>query len=98
MLEEVRLLLGLTQEELASILMLLEKVDYGSLHFERGNTNIRFQSSWSTRSIYSDVIVEVEVKDDNVKHSIEYQIPRSVLKLLKRAKKDKVADVVKKES
>jgi hypothetical protein len=39
MLEDVRLLLGLTQEELVSALNLLEKVDYGSLLFDRDSTS-----------------------------------------------------------
>ena len=98
MLEDVRLLLGLSQEELVSALSLLEKADYGSLQFVRGNTNIRFQSSSSTRSIYSDISVEIELQEDGVKHTVEYQIPRSVLRLLKRIKKDKVSDIVKKEA
>jgi hypothetical protein len=97
MMEDVRLLLGLSQEELVSALSFLEKVDYGSLHFTRGNTNIRFQSSSSDRSIYSDISIEVEVKEDEVKRTVEYNIPRSILRLLKKAKKDKAQYIVKKE-
>ncbi len=98
MLEDVRLLLGLTQEELVSALTLLEKVDYGSLQFDRDSTSIRFQSSSSTHSIYSDISVEVQLKEDDVKHTVEYQIPRSMLKILRRTKKNKISDIVEKES
>ncbi len=92
MLEDVRLLLGLSREELVSTLTLLEKADYGSLQFARGRTGIRFQSFPSTHSVYSDVSVEIESAGEGVKQTVEYQIPRSVLKLFRRAKKDKVQD------
>jgi hypothetical protein len=42
MLEDVQLILGLSQEEVVQLLSILEKADFGSLHFFRGNTNIRF--------------------------------------------------------
>jgi hypothetical protein len=98
MLEDIRLLLGLTPEELVSALTLLEKVDYGSLQFDRDNTSIRFQSSSSTHSIHSDISVEVQLKEDDVKHTVEYQIPRSMLKILRRTKRNKISDIVEKES
>lgn len=89
-------MLSLSQEELISALSLMEKVDYGRLHFTRGNTEIRFYSSSSFHSIYSDVSIEVEVKEDDVKHTVEYYIPRSVMRLLERAK-SKAQNIVKKE-
>jgi hypothetical protein len=85
-LEDIRLLLGLDQEELVSALSLLERADHGSLYFTQGNTQIRFQSSPSLHSMYSDISVDVEVREEEVKHTVEYHIPRSVLSFLKRAK------------
>lgn len=41
MMENVRLILGFCQEELAHLLSLLEKANFGSLHYTRGNTDIR---------------------------------------------------------
>jgi hypothetical protein len=38
------------------------------------------------------------LKEDDVKHTVEYQIPRSMLKILRRTKKNKVPDIVEKES
>lgn len=97
MLEDVRLLLGLSQEELVSALSLLEKVDFGSLHFTRGNTDIRFCSSSSVHSICSDISIEVEVKEEDVKHTVEYHISRSVMRFLGRAKKSEAQNIIKKE-
>jgi len=84
MLEDVRLLLGLSQEEVADVLSLLEKVDIGSLHFTRGNTDIRFQSYRSDHSNCSDISLELEVREDDITRTIKYSLPRAFIRLAKR--------------
>ncbi|MGA2681471.1 MAG: hypothetical protein ABSF44_06690 [Candidatus Bathyarchaeia archaeon] len=43
LMEDAQLMLGLSQEEVAHLLSLLEKADFGMLHFFRGNTDIYFR-------------------------------------------------------
>lgn len=85
-LEDIRLLLGLSEEEVATALSLLEKVDVGNLHFTRGNTDIRFQSYRSERSNCSDISVELEVREDDITRTIKYSLPRAIIRLAKRNK------------
>jgi hypothetical protein len=84
MMEDVRLLLGLSQEEVAHVLSLLEKTDFGSLHYTRGNTDIRFQSLRSDHSKYSDIILEVAVREGDITNTIKYNLPRAFIRLAKR--------------
>ena len=84
LLEDTRLLLGLTPEELVATIALLEKTDCGSLWFTRGNRDIRFQSTRSDRSCYSDISLELETKEEDYTSTIKYNLPRTLLRLVKR--------------
>lgn len=83
-LEDIRLLLGLSQQEIVSALLLLEKADLGSLHFSRGNTEIRFDSMHSDRLNCSDICIELEVREEDLIRSVKYNIPRTYMRLVKR--------------
>lgn len=82
MLEDIRVLLGLSQEEFTSVLSLLEKVDFGSLDFRRGSTKITFYCSSSVDSTYSGISIEIQVGEGDVKQTVEYDIPMSILQHL----------------
>ena len=81
-MEDVRLMLSLSQEELAHLLSLLEKTDFGSLHYTRGNTDIRFLSLPEGK--YSEITLVVEVKDGDITSTIKYTLPRAFIRLAKK--------------
>lgn len=62
MLEDIRMLLGLSQEEVAYILSLLEKADFGMLHFFRGNTDIYFRKLLPEGKC-SKITIEMSLED-----------------------------------
>jgi hypothetical protein len=88
MMEDVRLMLGLSQEELAHVLLLLEKTDFGSLHYTRGNTDIRFLSLPEGNSKYSEITLVVEVRDGDITNTIKYNLPRAFIRSAKRKSLD----------
>jgi hypothetical protein len=94
-LDDIQMLLSLSNEEFLTALSLLEKADFGSLSFTRNNTDIRFQSSASVVSQFNQITVEVTVKESEVKRTIEFEVPKAVLRVLRRAKKRKTAGLVK---
>ena len=91
LLEDIRLLTGLSQEEMAEAFLLLDKADMGSLHFDRGNTDIRFESMRVDRLNRNDICVKLEVREDGFTRSVEYNIPSAYIRLLKRKMRDKLA-------
>jgi hypothetical protein len=86
MLEDIQVFLGLTHEELAAFLSLLEKTDSGSLLFTRENIDIRFDSFRSYRSSYSEISMELEVREDECTRKVKYSLPRSFICKIKRKK------------
>jgi hypothetical protein len=87
LLEDIRLLLGLSQEEMHGTLSLLEKADWGSLRFSRGNIDIRFESYRLERLNSNEISVELEVKEEDLTRSVKYNIPRAYLRLVKKKTK-----------
>ena len=87
MMEDVQLMLGLSQEEAAHLISLLEKADFGNLHFFRGNTNIRFAKvlPWGK---YSKITLQVKIEDGNIRSTTEYTIPRAFIRLARRKSLD----------
>lgn len=73
-MKDVQLILGLSQEEVAHLLSLLEKADFGKLEFFRGNTYIRFRKllPWG---ILSKITLIVDVEDGDITHTNEYIVP-----------------------
>jgi len=83
-MEDVRLMLGLSQEEIVYLLSLLEKTDFGSLHYTRGNTDIRFLSLPGGNSKYCEITLVVEVKDGDITNTIKYILPRDIIRSAKK--------------
>lgn len=76
-------MLGLSQEEVAQLLSLLEKTDFGKLEFFRGNTYIRFRKllPWGK---YSKITLIVDVDQGDITHTTKRTIPRAFIRLAKR--------------
>lgn len=83
MMEDVQLILGLSQEEITHLLSLLEKADFGSLHFFRGNANIRFDKILPEGK-YSKTRLKVNVEDGDLRSNNVYTVPRAFMQLEKR--------------
>jgi hypothetical protein len=82
-MEDVQLMLGLNQEELAHLLSLLEKADFGSLHFFRGNTNIMFRKLLPTGK-YSKITLIVNVENGDITNATKLTVPSALIRLIKR--------------
>ena len=83
MMEDVQLMLGLSQEEVAHLLSLLEKADFGSLDFFRGNTYIRF-GKLPPDEKYSKIILKVHIIDGGISSTNQYIVPRAFIRVAKR--------------
>jgi hypothetical protein len=83
MMEDVQLILGLSQEEVAHLLSLLEKADFGNLHFFRGNTNIIFRKTLPEGKC-SKITLKVNIEDGDIRSTNEYSVPRVFICLAKR--------------
>jgi hypothetical protein len=83
MMEDVRLMLGLSQEEAVHLLSLLEKADFGSLHFFRGNINIKFDKILPEGK-YSKIRLTVNIEDGDIRSTNVYTVPRAFVRLAKR--------------
>ncbi len=87
MMEDVQLMLGLSQKEVAHLLLLLEKADFGHLAFFRGNIYLRFQKEDPLEK-YSRITLIVEIVDSDIPNRTEYTIPRGFIRLAKRKNLD----------
>ena len=83
MMEDVQLMLGLSQEEVAYLLSLLEKADFGELHFFRGNTNIRF-AKILPEGKYGKITLKVNIEDGDIRSTNVFTIPRAFIRLAKK--------------
>jgi len=79
-LEEVRKLLGLSENQLDFLLALLGKADDGYLHFHVGNVCVDF---FNRSSDEKEMVLEIDVENGNMTHSLKY--------LLKTQPKDEKA-------
>ncbi|MGA3059631.1 MAG: hypothetical protein ABSD92_04605 [Candidatus Bathyarchaeia archaeon] len=84
MMEDVQLMLGLSQEEVAQLLSLLEKTDFAAVHFFRGNTDISFRKILPWGKL-SKIILQVGATDgDGNRSTSKYTVPRAFIRLAKR--------------
>ncbi len=82
-MEDARLMLGLSQEEVVHLLSLLEKSDFGMLHFFRGNIDIRFDKLFP-KGKNSGITLKVGVEDgDGNRSSNEYAVQRAFIRFAK---------------
>lgn len=87
MMEDVQLMLGLSQEEVTYLLLLLEKADFGNLDFFRGNTYIRF-GKLTLDEKYSKITLKVNIEDGDIRSTNQYTVPRAFIRLAKRKSLD----------
>ena len=80
---DVQLMLGLSQEEVANLLLPLENADNGHLTFVRGNIYLRFQKEnpWEKNS---KIKLKVSVIGSDIVNRTEYTIPRAFIRLAKK--------------
>jgi len=84
MMEDVKMILGLSLEEITHLLSLLEKADFGMLHFFRGNTDISFRKILPWGKL-SKIILQVGATDgDGNRSTSKYTVPRAFIRLAKR--------------
>ena len=78
---DVRQILGLSQEEVAYLLYLLEKADFGHLAFVRGSTYIRFGKLNIDEKDFK-ITLTVSMEYGAVRN--EYTVPRTFIRLANR--------------
>lgn len=84
MMEDVQLILGLSQEEVVQLLSLLEKADFGMLHFFRGNTDIYFRKLLLEGKC-SKITLEMSLEDgDGNRSTNKCTVNRTFIRLAKR--------------
>jgi hypothetical protein len=84
MMEDVKMMLGLSLEEITHLLSLLEKADFGMLHFFRGNTDIYFRKLLPWGKL-SKITIEVGLEDgDGNRSTNKYTVQRAFIRLAKR--------------
>lgn len=70
-LEEVRKMLGLTENELDTLLALLWKADDGHLHFHVGNVCIAF---FNRSFDEKEIVFDIEVEKEKIASSVKYKL------------------------
>lgn len=78
-LEDTGKLLGLSFEELNTLLLMLKKARTGSLTFIRGNIEIRFWIFSLFASDQPEISIEVETKEKNCSRTTKYVISKSLI-------------------
>lgn len=68
-LEEVRKMLGLSENQLDFLLALLAKADDGHLHFHVGNVCVDF---FNRSFDEKEIVLDIEVEKGNIAHSVKY--------------------------
>jgi len=86
-LEEIRELMGLTHDEAITFFALLDKAEYGNLHFRVCDVCVEFHTYWCRCDSYREGSVCVKTEGSGVSHSVEYQFPEgfSVRSKVRRA-------------
>jgi hypothetical protein len=82
-IKDVQLMLDLSPGELTDLLSILEKADFGTLHFFRGNTNIIFRKLLPTGK-YSKIYLLVNVQTGDATNTANFIIPRSFIRSAKK--------------
>jgi len=78
-LDDVRIVLGLSQRQMDSLVLLLTKADGAHLDFHLGNVDIFFCSDVSEDSGDKEIIVGMCTSQKNCANTISYKIPQAYL-------------------
>jgi hypothetical protein len=85
-LEDVQLILGLSQQEIVNLLSVLDKADFGSLDFFRGKTYIKFQKIMPEGK-HSRITLKVNIDEGSGESNNEFTVPRAFLHSAKNQNK-----------
>ena len=82
-LDDIRIALCLSQQQMNTVILLLEKAKGAHLHFRIGNMDILFGSNPSEDSDDKEITVEVRTSQKNYANTISYKIPQVYLHSVK---------------
>jgi hypothetical protein len=84
-LENIRIMLGFTQEQMDFTILLLDKCETCNLNFRNGKTLITFNCYGDSDDAGDKKITcERYIRQDNYASSISFDIPRSYIELVKK--------------
>ena len=78
-LDEVRIALGLSQQQMDTVILLLMKAEGAHLHFRVGNMDILFGSNPPEESGDKEISVEMCTSQKNYANTISYKIPQAYI-------------------
>ena len=82
-LDDIRIALGLSQQQMNTLILLLQKANRAHIHFHIGNMDILFGNSPSEDSDDKEITVEVRTSQKNYANTISYKIPQVYLHSVK---------------
>ena len=83
-LDEVRIALGFSQQQMDNVILLLMKAEGVHLHFRMGNMHIGFGSDSLDDSDGKEITVEMCTTQKNYANTISYKIPQAYLHSVKK--------------
>ena len=83
-LDEVRIALGLSQQQMDTLILLLAKANGAYLQFRMGNMDILFGSDSLEDLDDKEITVEMYTSQKNYANTISYKIPRVYLHSVKK--------------
>jgi hypothetical protein len=81
-MEDVQLLFGISQEEATNIITCIKSPNIDSVHFTRGNTDLRFQKLPSER--HREIILMVEGRAGGILTNEKYVLPQALKRSIKK--------------
>jgi hypothetical protein len=83
-LDDIRIALGLSQQQMDTVILLLMKAEGADLHFRVGNMDISFGSYPSEDSDDKEITVEMCTSQKNYANTITYNIPQVYIHSVKK--------------
>jgi len=83
-LDDIRIALGLSQQQMNTVILLLAKAEVAHLHFRIGNMDINFGSYQSDDSDGKEITVETCTCQKNYANAISYKIPQVYIHSVKK--------------
>jgi competence protein ComGF len=83
-LDDIQIALGLSQQQMNTVILLLAKAEVAHLYFRIGNMDIKFGSYHSEDSDDKEITVETCTSQKNYANTISYKIPQIYIHSVKK--------------